>query len=73
MQLEDDQKQYTVVVNQEEQYSIWPVGRALPIGWKLVRFSGKKAACLAHIAEIWKDMTPRSLRGEGNPENKHHD
>lgn len=55
--------QYELVVNDEEQYSIWPVGRALPLGWRTYGFSGTKQQVLAKIQEIWTDMRPRSLRG----------
>lgn len=54
--------QYEVVVNDEDQYSIWPVGRPLPAGWQTVGVSGPKAQCLAHIQTVWVDMRPRSLR-----------
>ena len=53
---------YVVVVNHEEQYSIWPAGRTCPAGWTETGFSGPKDACLAHIATVWTDMRPRSLR-----------
>ena len=53
---------YVVVVNHEDQYSIWPVDRACPAGWSETGFSGPKDTCLAHIAEVWTDMRPRSLR-----------
>jgi MbtH protein len=53
---------YVVVVNHEEQYSIWPAGRACPLGWTDTGFGGPKDACLAHISEVWTDMRPRSLR-----------
>lgn len=54
---------YHVVVNHEEQYSIWPADSLLPSGWKEVGKSGTKAECLAFINEIWTDMRPLSLRG----------
>ncbi len=54
--------QYQVVVNHEEQYSIWPVGRELPPGWTSAGFEGDRDACLAHIEEVWVDMRPASLR-----------
>jgi MbtH protein len=54
--------QYEVVVNDEEQYSIWPVGRALPLGWRAIGFQGTKEQALARIAELWTDMRPRSRR-----------
>ena len=53
---------YTVVVNDEEQYSIWPTFREVPAGWREVGQRGAKADCLAYIEETWTDMRPASLR-----------
>ncbi|MBE2276770.1 MAG: MbtH family NRPS accessory protein [Rhodobacteraceae bacterium] len=53
---------YQVVMNHEEQYSIWPAGRDLPAGWTATGFTGGKQACLDHINEVWVDMRPLSLR-----------
>jgi MbtH protein len=53
---------YTVVVNDEEQYSIWPADRDAPEGWRSVGVRGDKEHCLAHIAGTWTDMRPLSLR-----------
>ncbi|HEY7557684.1 MAG TPA: MbtH family NRPS accessory protein [Candidatus Binatia bacterium] len=53
---------YKVVVNHEEQYSIWPNGRENPAGWRDAGKTGPKAACLAYIKEVWTDMRPLSLR-----------
>jgi MbtH protein len=53
---------YRVVVNLEEQYSIWPEGRALPAGWRDEGTAGSRESCLAHIDEVWTDMRPLSLR-----------
>jgi len=58
----EDNVAYKVVVNHEEQYSIWPAGRANPSGWRDVGKSGSKSDCLASIKELWTDMTPLSLR-----------
>jgi len=58
----EDTTEYQVVVNHEEQYSIWPVGRELPLGWNEAGFRGLKAACLQYIQEVWTDMRPLSLR-----------
>lgn len=58
----DETTLYQVVLNHEEQYSIWPVGRAIPAGWREAGKSGTKAECLAHIDEVWTDMRPLSLR-----------
>jgi MbtH protein len=52
----------TVVVNDEEQYSIWPADRELPGGWRRDGFTGTEEECLAHIDETWTDMRPASLR-----------
>ncbi|NKC14128.1 MAG: MbtH family NRPS accessory protein [Gammaproteobacteria bacterium] len=51
-----------VVINSEEQYSIWPAKRELPLGWNAVGERGPKEKCLAYIKEIWTDMRPLSLR-----------
>lgn len=59
---QEDLTTYRVVVNHEEQYSIWPVDRELPAGWSEAGKSGTKAECLAHIEEVWTDMRPLSLR-----------
>jgi MbtH protein len=53
---------YKVVVNDEEQYSIWPADRENALGWRDAGKSGSKAECLAYIAEVWTDMRPASLR-----------
>jgi MbtH protein len=58
----EDTTIYQVVVNHEEQYSIWPADRELPLGWTAVGKQGPKAECLAHIEEVWTDMRPLSLR-----------
>jgi uncharacterized protein YbdZ (MbtH family) len=58
----EDTTIYKVVVNHEEQYSIWPEYRDNPLGWKDVGKSGAKADCLAYIKEVWTDMRPLSLR-----------
>ncbi|WP_034263644.1 MbtH family protein [Actinospica robiniae] len=54
---------FIVVVNDEEQYSIWPDdGREIPSGWRPEGMSGSKEACLARIESVWADIRPRSLR-----------
>ena len=58
----EDIQKYKVVVNHEEQYSIWPAERENAPGWKDAGQSGTKAECLAHIKEVWTDMRPLSLR-----------
>lgn len=58
----DDTTTYRVVVNHEEQYSIWPADRENALGWRDAGKSGTKAECLAHIEEVWTDMRPLSVR-----------
>ena len=58
----ENQSIFVVVVNHEEQYSIWPKGREIPQGWQAVGESGSKDACLAYINRVWTDMRPLSLR-----------
>lgn len=53
---------YRVVVNGEEQYSIWAADLPLPTGWRAAGFSGGKQECLSHIEQVWTDMRPASLR-----------
>ena len=58
----EDNTIYKVVVNSEEQYSIWPADRDNPLGWKDAGKSGTKAECLDYVKEVWTDMRPLSLR-----------
>jgi MbtH protein len=53
---------YKVVVNHEEQYSIWPVEKQIPLGWRDAGRRGPKAECLKYIKAVWTDMRPLSLR-----------
>ncbi len=57
-----DRYHYKVVVNDEEQYSIWPVDRQNPPGWRDEGTRGPKADCLAHVELVWTDMRPLSVR-----------
>lgn len=59
---ETDDRTYRVVLNDEEQYSVWWADRELPAGWRAEGAEGTKDKCLAHIGEIWTDMRPLSLR-----------
>jgi uncharacterized protein YbdZ (MbtH family) len=58
----EDKTIYKVVMNHDEQYSIWPDYKKLPVGWKHVGQTGLKAECLSYIKEVWTDMRPLSLR-----------
>ena len=59
---DDDTTTYKVVLNHEEQYSIWPDYRPVPAGWREEGVIGTKAECLSHIDQVWTDMRPLSLR-----------
>ncbi|MBB5393230.1 MULTISPECIES: MbtH family protein [unclassified Herbaspirillum] len=53
---------FRVLVNEEEQYSLWPDYKSIPGGWRDTGVSGSKQTCLQHIETVWTDMRPRSLR-----------
>jgi MbtH protein len=70
MDEQEDLTIYKVVVNDEEQYSVWPADRENPLGWSDAGKSGTKTECLAFIKEVWTDMRPLSVRRlmeEGEP------
>jgi MbtH protein len=58
----EDTRTYIVVVNHEEQYSIWLADKPIPLGWTQSGKPGSKAECLAYVEEVWTDMRPLSLR-----------
>ncbi len=60
--MSDDTRAHLVVVNHEEQYSLWPADREVPAGWSAVGAPGTKAECLSRIEELWTDMRPLSIR-----------
>jgi len=62
MSWDDEDATFKVVVNLEEQYSIWPDYKELPKGWRAAGKSGKKRECLDYIDQVWTDMRPLSLR-----------
>jgi MbtH protein len=62
MENQENEQLYRVVINHEEQYSIWPVGKENAPGWRDVGKSGTKDECLDYIEEVWTDMRPLSLR-----------
>ena len=53
---------YVVLVNDEEQYSLWLSHKDIPAGWKNVGFSGSKAECMEYVDKVWTDITPLSVR-----------
>lgn len=62
MSWDDEDTNFRVVVNHEEQYSIWPDYKDIPKGWREAGKSGKKKECLDYIDQVWTDMRPLSLR-----------
>ncbi|MET0284762.1 MAG: MbtH family NRPS accessory protein [Polyangiales bacterium] len=62
MSWDDPETVFDVVMNHEEQYSIWPTYRDIPAGWSAVGKRGHKQECLEHIEQVWTDMRPLSLR-----------
>ncbi len=57
-----ESREFLVVVNNEEQYSVWFADRPLPLGWRAEGTSGTRQDCLDHIARVWTDLRPRSVR-----------
>lgn len=55
-------REYLVLLNHEEQYSIWPGAKEIPLGWREAGKRGSKEECLSYISEVWTDMRPLSLR-----------
>ncbi|MEA5360348.1 MbtH family NRPS accessory protein [Amycolatopsis sp., V23-08] len=53
---------YTVVRNEEDQYSVWPLAREIPPGWAASDFVGTRDECLDHVERVWTDPRPRSVR-----------
>ena len=62
MDFDDDSFEYQVLVNHEEQYSLWPTFKDIPNGWRQVGPIGTKDECLAYIKEVWTDMRPLRVR-----------
>jgi MbtH protein len=59
---DNEDGEFFVIVNAEEQYSIWPLDREIPVGWRAVGGASRRADCLAWIDRNWTDMRPKSLR-----------
>ena len=68
---QDDETQYVVLVNEEDQYSLWPSGMTIPHGWRGTGKQGSSEDCKRYIDEVWTDMRPLSVRrsiGRANTE-----
>ena len=63
---------FVVVMNHEEQYSIWPEWKDIPNGWIAVGKSGDKGECLDYIKTVWTDMSPLSVRKQLDAQTKRH-
>jgi MbtH protein len=53
---------YVVLINDEEQYSLWPKHKKIPEGWRAVEMEGSQEQCSAYVDRVWTDMRPLSLR-----------
>jgi MbtH protein len=58
---------FAVVVNDEEQYSVWPADLDLPAGWRVVGVTGSRDECVTYIDGVWADIRPLSLRKQNGP------
>jgi len=59
---DDDELAFCVLVNDEEQHSLWPAFKDVPAGWRVVFGADTRGNCLAHIEKSWTDLRPGSLR-----------
>ncbi|MCV7433202.1 MbtH family protein [Mycolicibacterium bacteremicum] len=59
---DDEDGVFFVLVNEEEQYSLWPTFADVPPGWRVVFGESTRADCLAYVEETWNDLRPKSLR-----------
>lgn len=62
MEQVDPFKEYRVVISIEDQYSIWPTCKSIPVGWVTAEKMGSKQECLDYIKEVWTDMRPKILK-----------
>lgn len=59
---DDDNGAFFVLVNDEDQHSLWPVFADIPAGWRVVHGEASRAACLDYVEKNWADLRPKSLR-----------
>lgn len=59
---DDDNGTFFVLVNDEDQHSLWPAFAEVPAGWRVVFGEGSRSDCLAYVEEAWTDLRPRTLR-----------
>jgi MbtH protein len=58
---EDEDGEFEVLVNDENQHSLWPVFVNVPDGWRIVHPADSRQNCLDYIEQHWTDMRPQSL------------
>ena len=63
---DDDDATFVVLVNDEDQHSLWPAFADVPAGWRVVFGEGTRADCLAYVEQNWTDIRPRSLQAAIN-------
>ncbi|UTT49201.1 MbtH family protein [Rhodococcus gordoniae] len=59
---DDEDGRFYVLINDEEQYSLWPTFAEVPQGWRVVFGEESRAACVEYVEQHWTDMRPKSLR-----------
>jgi MbtH protein len=59
---DEPEQEYVVLMNDEEQHSLWPAHKAIPNGWQRVSGPGSKSSCLEYVEQAWQDITPLSVR-----------
>lgn len=67
---DDQDGRFLVLVNHEDQHSLWPAGRDVPAGWTQVFGEDSREACLAYVEANWTDMRPKSLREQMDAQNR---
>jgi len=60
---EDDERAYLVLVNAENQHSLWPVDIAVPDGWRTAHGPARRGTCLEYVEEHWPDIRPAGALG----------
>ena len=58
----DRSEAFVVLINDEEQHSLWPAQKSIPAGWRIVGPRGSKAECLEYVERVWTDITPLTVR-----------
>ena len=59
---DDDEGRFVVLVNDDEQHSLWPTFADVPAGWRVVHGEAGRSECLEYIEQNWPDIRPKGLR-----------